>query len=259
MTSAAPFAGSLQADPAWRCIDLLSDVHLHADMPRTFDAWRAHLLGTPADAVLMLGDLFEVWIGDDAAGSGFSADCVAVLREAARQRALFFLPGNRDFLVGGALLAASGMRGLADPALLVAFGQRWLLSHGDALCLDDADYQRFRAQVRSPGWQQAFLAQPLAERERQARQMREASMAHQADLGPAGWSDVDAAEAARWLAAAGSSTLIHGHTHRPGTHALPGGGVRHVLGDWDFDHGTPRARILRLTGAGLQPLDLAAP
>lgn len=259
MTAAAPVPGSLQADPAWRCIDLLSDVHLHADMPRTFDAWRAHLLGTPADAVLMLGDLFEVWIGDDAAGSGFASDCVAVLREAARQRALFFLPGNRDFLVGDALLAATGMQALADPTLLSAFGQRWLLSHGDALCLDDADYQRFRAQVRSAAWQQGFLAQPLAERERQARQMREASMAHQADLGPTGWSDVDADAAARWLAAAGSRTLIHGHTHRPGTHALPGGGVRHVLGDWDFDHGTPRARILRLTAAGLQPLDAAAP
>jgi len=259
VTNAAPAVGTLLAGPAWRCIDLLSDVHLHADMPRTFDVWRAHLLGTPADAVLMLGDLFDVWIGDDAAGGGFAADCAAVLREAARQRALFFLPGNRDFLVGDALLATTGMHGLADPTLLSAFGQRWLLSHGDALCLDDADYQRFRVQVRSAAWQQAFLAQPLAEREHQARLMREASMAHQADLGPAGWSDVDADEAARWLAAAGSTILIHGHTHRPGTHALPGDGMRHVLGDWDIDHGAPRARILRLTADGLQPLDLAAP
>jgi UDP-2,3-diacylglucosamine hydrolase len=230
-----PAIGTLQADAAWRCIDLLSDVHLHAEMPRTFDAWRTHLLGTPADAVLMLGDLFEVWIGDDAAGTGFAAECVAVLRQAASERALYFLPGNRDFLVGNALLAATGMQGLSDPTLLHAFGQPWLLSHGDALCLDDVDYLRFRAQVRA------------------------ASMAHQADLGPTGWSDVDADEAARWLAAAGSSTLVHGHTHRPGTHALPGGSVRHVLGDWDVDHDTPRARILRLTATGLQPLDLAAP
>ncbi len=260
MTAAGlPAIGTLQADAAWRCIDLLSDVHLHADMPCTFAAWRSHLLGTPADAVLMLGDLFEVWIGDDAADAGFAADCVAVLRQAASQRALYFLPGNRDFLVGDTLLAATGMRGLSDPTLLHAFGQAWLLSHGDALCLDDADYLRFRAQVRSPAWQQAFLAQPLADRENQARQMRAASMAHQADLGPTGWSDVDADEAARWLAAAGSSTLVHGHTHRPGMHALPGGGVRHVLGDWNFDHAAPRARILRLTAAGLQPLDLAAP
>jgi UDP-2,3-diacylglucosamine hydrolase len=259
VSSAPPVAGRLLADPAWRCIDLLSDVHLHADMPRTFAAWRRHLLGTPADAVLMLGDLFEVWIGDDATTTGFAGECVAVLREASRRRALFFLPGNRDFLAGDVLLASAGMQGLADPTLLDAFGQRWLLSHGDALCLDDADYQRFRTQVRSAAWQQAFLAQPLAARERQARQMRDASMAHQATQGPAGWSDVDDAEAARWLAAAGSTTLIHGHTHRPGVHGLPGGGVRHVLGDWDVDHGAPRARILRLDATGLQPLDLAAP
>ncbi len=258
MSAGLPAFGTLAADPAWRCIDLLSDVHLHADMPRTFAAWRDHLLGTPADAVLMLGDLFEIWIGDDAAGSGFAAEAVAVLRDAAARRALYFLPGNRDFLVGDALLAATGLRGLADPTVLTAFGTRRLLSHGDALCLDDVAYLRFRAQVRGAAWQQAFLAQPLAERERQARQMREASMAHQADLGPAGWSEVDAGEAARWLAAAGSTTLVHGHTHRPGEHALPGGGVRHVLGDWDLDGPSPRARILRLTAAGLQPLDLAA-
>jgi UDP-2,3-diacylglucosamine hydrolase len=252
-----PAIGAFQADPAWHCIDLLSDVHLQADMPRTFAAWRAHLLGTPADAVLMLGDLFEVWVGDDAAGQGFHADCAAVLREAGRRKALAFMPGNRDFLVGGALLAATGMQRLADPTRLTAFGQHWLLSHGDALCLADTAYQQFRQQVRSPAWQQAFLAQPLAERERQARAMREASAAHQADLGPERWSDVDDAAAAQWLAAAGCAALIHGHTHRPASHTLPGGGMRHVLGDWDFDHGPPRARALRLSPQGLQVLDLA--
>ncbi|MDH4392370.1 MAG: UDP-2,3-diacylglucosamine diphosphatase [Aquabacterium sp.] len=258
MAASLPAFAALQASPAWRCIDLLSDVHLHADMPCTFAAWRAHLLTTSADAVLVLGDLFEVWVGDDAADSGFAADCVAVLRAASAQRAVYFLPGNRDFLVGDALLAATGLQRLADPTVLQAFGQRWLLAHGDALCLDDTAYQQFRQQVRSPAWQQAFLAQPLAERERQARAMRDASAAHQADLGPTHWSDVDDNEAARWLAAAGCQALVHGHTHRPATHALPGGGTRHVLGDWDFDHGAPRARALRLTAAGLQVLDLAA-
>ncbi len=258
MTAGLPAFGSFVADPAWRCIDLLSDVHLHADMPHTFAAWRTHLLDTPADAVLILGDLFEVWIGDDAAAQGFNADCVAVLREASRHKALAFLPGNRDFLVGDALLAATGLQRLADPTVLAAFGQRWLLTHGDALCLADTAYQQFRQLVRSPAWQQTFLAQPLAAREAQARAMRDASAAHQADLGPARWSDVDDAAAAQWLAAAGCSNLIHGHTHRPATHLLPGGGVRHVLGDWDFDHGAPRARALRLTAAGLQVLDLAA-
>ena len=160
--------------------------------------------------------------------------------------------------MGDALLAATGMQRLADPTVLTAFGQRWLLSHGDALCLADTAYQQFRQQVRSTSWQQAFLAQPLAAREQQARAMREASAAHQAELGPARWSDVDDGAAAQWLAAAGCSTLVHGHTHRPAVHALPGGGVRHVLGDWDFDHGTPRARALRLRADGVQVLALAA-
>lgn len=276
----------LHAPPTWRCIDLVSDVHLHAGMPRTAAAWRRHLLHTEADAVLLLGDLFEVWVGDDAVltgpqgaapggraasqqatpghasasepGPGFDADCVAVLREAAARRWLGFLPGNRDFLVGDALLAATGLHRLADPTVLQAFGQRWLLTHGDALCLADTDYLRFRAEVRSPAWQQAFLARPLAQRQAQARAMRAASAAHQAAMPAADWADVDDPAAAAWLAASGCSAMVHGHTHRPATHALPGGGTRHVLGDWDLDHAPPRARALRLTAAGLAPLDLAA-
>jgi len=255
----APAFPVLQADPAWHGIDLLSDVHLHADMPRTFDAWRAHLLGTPADAVLMLGDLFEVWVGDDARFGGFEAECVEVLREAARHRVLAFQPGNRDFLVGDALLADTGMQRLADPTVLHAWGRRWLLSHGDALCLSDTAYQQFRRQVRGDDWQHRFLALPLAERQRQARAMRDASAAHQAAMPPAQWSDVDDTAAAAWLDACGAEALIHGHTHRPATHALPGGRTRQVLGDWDFDHGAPRARALRLSAQGLATLDLAAP
>jgi len=255
---ALPPVGLLMADPAWRQIDLLSDVHLHTDMPRTFEAWRHHLLGTSADAVLMLGDLFEVWVGDDARHGAFEAQCVAVLHEANRHRRLAFLPGNRDFLVGDALLADAGVQRLADPTLLQAFGQRWLLTHGDALCLADTAYQTFRAQVRSVAWQQAFLALPLAQRQHQARLMRDASAAHQAGMAPEQWSDVDDAAAAHWLAQARAPELIHGHTHRPATHALPGGGVRHVLGDWDFDHGAPRAQALRLTADGLQALDIAS-
>ena len=255
----------LHADPRWRCIDLLSDVHLHADMPRTFETWRHHLLHTAADAVLMLGDLFEVWVGDDQRHSGFDAQCLQVLRTAAPQRALAFLPGNRDFLVGDAMLADAGLLRLADPTLLLAFGQRWLLSHGDALCLSDQPYQQFRQQVRAPAWQQAFLAQPLALRQQQARAMRDASAAHQASQAASNRvdrvdrADVDAAAALAWLDAAGAPALIHGHTHRPASHALPGGRSRHVLGDWDLDATPPRARALRLTASGLTVLDLAQP
>ncbi len=247
-----------QADPAWSCIDLLSDVHLQADRPATFAAWRRHLLDTPADAVLILGDLFEVWVGDDVRSSRFEADCAAVLRESGRHRRMAFMPGNRDFLVGDALLTETGLQRLADPTLLLAWGRRWLLSHGDALCLSDTAYLQFRQQVRGAAWQAQFLAQSLAERQRQARTMRDASAAHQASQGPADWSDVDDAAAADWLVQSGAEALIHGHTHRPGTHTLPGSLARHVLGDWDFEALPARGSILRLSAAGLQALDLGA-
>jgi UDP-2,3-diacylglucosamine hydrolase len=248
--------GAWDADPRWRAIDLLSDVHLQPDRVGTFAAWRDHLLHTRADAVLILGDLFEVWVGDDARNEGFEAQCVAVLRQAASRRRLAFMPGNRDFLVGDAMLRDAGIGRLADPTLLSAWGQRVLLSHGDALCLADTTYQQFRLEVRGAAWRSAFLERPLAERRALARAMRDASMAHQAAASD--FADVDADAAAAWLAAADAAILVHGHTHRPGVHALPGGGVRQVLGDWEFDHAPHRALALRLTPAGLAPLDLAA-
>ena len=259
MNPPRPPLPELRADPAWRCIDLLSDVHLHAAMPLTFEAWRSHLLNTPAEAVLMLGDLFEVWVGDDQRCNGFEARCLQVLQAASRQRLLVFMPGNRDFLIGDAMLADAGLLRLADPTVLLAFGQRWLLSHGDALCLSDTAYQQFRQQVRTPAWQQHFLAQPLALRQQQARAMRDASAAHQARLPAADLADVDEATAIAWLDAAAAPALIHGHTHRPASHALPGGRSRHVLGDWDLDASPPRARALLLTASGLAVLDLAPP
>ncbi len=247
----------LQADPAWRCIDLLSDIHLQADRPRTFEAWRKHLLGTQADAVLMLGDLFEVWVGDDARHAAFEADCTAVLQQASQHRVLAFMPGNRDFLVGDHLLQETGVQRLADPTLLQAWGQRWLLSHGDALCLADTAYQVFRQQVRSSAWQQPFLQQPLATRHHQARQMRDASAAHQATQPAGQFFDVDDTAAAHALQQAGAAVLVHGHTHRPGSHALVGGRSREVLGDWEFDALPQRAACLRLDATGLHPLDLS--
>ncbi len=243
------------ADPAWRAIDLLSDVHLDEGRPRTFAAWREHMLGTEADAVLILGDLFEAWVGDDSRSDGFEAECVAVLRAAAARRHVAFMPGNRDFLVGDAMLADAGVAALADPTLLLAWQQRVLLSHGDALCLADTDYQRYRAEVRTPAWRDAFLARPLAQRRAIARAMRDASRAHQA--GAADFADVDPDAATAWLDAAAASVLVHGHTHRPALHALPLGRERRVLGDWEFDAQPHRALALRLTAHGFEPLDLA--
>jgi len=251
--------GHWQAPAGWRRIDLLSDVHLHAQARRTFDAWRAHLLGTPADAVLILGDLFEVWVGDDSRAGGFAKECADILREAASRKAVAFMHGNRDFLLGPAMLGDCGLQPLPDPTLAQAWDQRVLLTHGDALCLADVDYQRFRTEVRGQAWRRGFLALSLDERERQARAMRDASQAHQARRAAEHWFDVDAAEATRWLDQAAAPTLVHGHTHHPAVHDLGDGRVRHVLGDWDFETRPARARLLCWTAQGLTPLDLGQP
>jgi UDP-2,3-diacylglucosamine hydrolase len=232
---------------------------LHVGAPKTFEAWRAHLQQTPADAVLMLGDLFEVWVGDDSRHAGFERDCADVISEAARRKTLCFMPGNRDFLLGETMRTAVGLQSLADPTLARAWGQRVLLTHGDALCVADIPYQRFRQEVRSTAWQRAFLALPLPERQQRARAMRDASQAHQSNLPMGEWADVDEALAAEWLDSARARTMVHGHTHRPASHDLGSGRVRHVLGDWDFDAPASRARLLVWTAEGLSAVDLAKP
>lgn len=254
----APTQASAWAAPAhWNCIDLLSDVHLHEAAPRTFDAWARHMRATSAQAVLILGDLFEVWVGDDARGGPFEQCCAQVLRDAAHARTVAFMPGNRDFLVGDTLLAECGVQRLPDPTLLLAHGRRYLITHGDALCLDDVDYQAFREQVRTVAWQQRFLALPLPERMARARAMRDASTAHQARRAldaPVPWFDVNDSAAREWLRASGAQVLIHGHTHHPGRHDLGDGLQRCVLGDWDFDLPPVRASLLRLDAAGCTAL-----
>jgi UDP-2,3-diacylglucosamine hydrolase len=242
--SALPAYFELQVQPAWQAIDFISDLHLCEAMPRTFDAWSAHLRHTPADAVFLLGDLFEVWVGDDMRQLAFERRCVDVLAQAASRRQLAFMAGNRDFLVGTGLLRECGVMALPDPTVLHGWGQRVLLSHGDALCLDDLPYQAFRREVRSARWQIDFLAKPLAERLAIARDIRRASASRPRFDGNAD-VDVDPAEAVRWMHALGAAELVHGHTHRPGSELLAPGFKRHVLSDWDLDTGQ-RAEVLRL-------------
>lgn len=247
---AVPRCSELQAPSAWRTADFISDLHMQAAEAATFEAWRAYMLSTPADAVFLLGDVFEVWVGDDAAAEGsFEARCAGVLREASRTRSLFFMHGNRDFLVGEAFLRAAGTELLEDPCVLAFGGARWLLTHGDALCLDDRDYMAFRAQVRSAQWQRDFLARPLAERQAIARGLRERSEALK--KGAASYADVDTPAARALMAAARAPVMIHGHTHRPVTHGLGDGFVRHVLSDWDLGAQPPRAQVLRLHSDGV--------
>jgi UDP-2,3-diacylglucosamine hydrolase len=253
MTPSAPVAWEWQHAAAWPCVEFVSDLHLSAALPRTFDAFVAYLRSTQADAVVILGDLFEVWVGDDARDGAFEQTCLQALKEASSQRPLAFMVGNRDFLLGPAYLAAAGLTGLPDPTVLTLGGRRLLLSHGDALCLADTDYQDFRTLVRSPAWQQAFLAKPLLERQQIAARIRSESRSRRSFDGSAA-ADVDVAEALRWLRVAHSHTLIHGHTHRPAEHRL-GLGIerRLVLSDWDLDDPVrPRAEVLRWTAAGAE-------
>jgi UDP-2,3-diacylglucosamine hydrolase len=207
--------------------------------------------------VFILGDLFEAWVGDDAAGEpGFEADCAAVLQAAARQRPVFFLAGNRDFLVGTGFAQSTGVALLSDPAVFTFGGQRWLLSHGDALCVDDTEYLAFRAQVRDAAWQAGFLAQPLARRRELARGMRTESE----NLKATGrvHADVDTAMALAWLRAVDAPVLVHGHTHKPGEHVLDAQHRRIVLSDWDLEAQPPRAQALRIdVDGGTRRIDLA--
>ena len=259
-----PQLAEINAPASWRTVDFISDLHLHASEPATFAAWQRYMQSTPADAVFILGDLFEVWVGDDAVNVSatdsqppFEALCADVMQLAAQRLALFFMHGNRDFLVGDALMARCHAQLLHDPCTLAFAGQRWLLSHGDALCLNDEPYQQFRRVVRSAPWQADFLAKPLAERQAMARHMRQQSEASKQTT--PSFADADTALSRQWLHETNAHTLIHGHTHQPADHVLGPAETRVVLSDWDASATPPRAQVLRLTASGLQRIDLLAP
>ena len=260
MTTTVPLLAEINAPASWRTVDFISDLHLHASEPSTFNAWQHYLQHTPADAVFILGDLFEAWVGDDVVNdtttntSHFETQCADILQAAGQRLALFFMHGNRDFLVGQALMAHCHAQLLHDPCTLVFNQQRWLLSHGDALCLDDEPYQQFRQLVRSAQWQADFLAKPLAERQAMARHMRQQSEASK--QATTTFADADTAMTLRWLAAAQAHTLIHGHTHQPADHDLGDQLRRVVLSDWDAAATPPHAQVLRLTTSGLQRIAL---
>ena len=247
----------LQAPAHWQRLDFIADLHLHSGDEATFGAWRDFMQRTRADALFILGDLFEVWVGDDAIhaasqGDDFAARCAQVLAAAAQRLSVFFMHGNRDFLLGADFAAASNIKLLADPTLLEFAGERWLLSHGDALCLMDREYLQFRSAVRSAQWQQTFLERPLAERQAIGRQMRSQSEDHKSTGMAKGelLVDLDGQATRECLRASAARTLIHGHTHKPGDHDLGQGLRRIVLSDWDASASPPRASVLRLSAAG---------
>ncbi|HRF83497.1 MAG TPA: UDP-2,3-diacylglucosamine diphosphatase [Pseudoxanthomonas sp.] len=221
----------------------VSDLHLDPARPE-ITALFLHLLrgeAARADALYILGDLFEAWVGDDDPSEAGAAVSAALRALADAGVPAYFIHGNRDFLVGQDYADRAGLRILPDPAVVSLYGEPVLLMHGDLLCTDDTAYQTFRAQTRDPVWQATFLAQPLAARLAFAAQAREASMARQREMIDGdranfeNVTDVNPAAVAATLARFGVSTLIHGHTHRPAMHALRADGRdcrRIVLGDW---------------------------
>ena len=224
----------------------ISDLHLDPARPEITALFLDFLDGEArdADALYVLGDLFESWVGDDdpsEAGAAVAAR-LAALSDAGVPIA--FMHGNRDFLVGHDFARRAGLRLLPDPAVIDLYGRPVLLTHGDLLCTGDVEYQAVRAQVRNPAWQAHMLAQPLPARLAFALQARDASQARAATLRDAGKmesiTDVAPATVEAWFARYGVDTLIHGHTHRPAVHDLQVAGRdcrRIVLGDW-FEQGS---------------------
>lgn len=232
----------------------ISDLHLDPERPAITELFGQFVRGEArhADALYILGDLFEAWVGDDDPSDtgAFVARELRALRDAGVP--VYFVHGNRDFLLGSDFARRAGMTILPDPTVIVLHGRPALVMHGDTLCSDDVKYQAFRAQTRNPAWQAQFLSQPLAARLAFAQQARAASKAHQTGLQADGAmesiTDVSPATVRDTLARFGVDTLIHGHTHRPAVHALDVDDTpcrRIVLGDW-YEQGS----VLRVDAAG---------
>lgn len=219
----------------------ISDLHLDPERPAVtrlfleFLATRAR----EADAVYILGDLFEAWIGDDDA-SPLNLEVIQGIRACVDAGTpVFVMHGNRDFLLGEQFAGQSSCSLLQDPARIDLYGTPTLLMHGDLLCTDDTEYLAFRGMVRDPGWQAELLAKPLAVRREMAAEMRRNSREKTAGK-PESIMDVNPVAVQEAMEQHAVLQLIHGHTHRPGVHTLDIAGQparRYVLGDW-YDQGS---------------------
>jgi UDP-2,3-diacylglucosamine hydrolase len=214
----------------------ISDLHIDATRPAIVEQFIGFLAteAKTADALYILGDLFESWVGDDAADAAQTAAIAGLDRLTAHGVPCFVMHGNRDFLLSEQFCRMSGALLLPDPLVVTLYGERVLVMHGDALCTDDRAYQRLRATVREADWQRQFLALSAASRRALAGAARGGSQAHLAAVEYA-ITDVNTDSVALALRNAGTSTLLHGHTHRPAIHAFQVDGrpcTRIVLGDW---------------------------
>lgn len=208
----------------------IADLHLRADAQG-----QARLVDFLQDfgahsELYVLGDLFDLWLGDDLDLPRYQPVITTLRGYAERGGVAYVMVGNHDFLFGDAFFEQSRALPLADPTLLEHAGHRLLLTHGDALCIADVDYQAFRARIRHPAFVAEFLAKPAAERVQIARGFQDASRSATAAKA-ADVMEVDAAAANAALLETGADILLHGHTHRPGVHRLPAG-KRVVLGPW---------------------------
>ena len=229
----------------------ISDLHLDAERPRSTEQFLQFLEheARNANALYILGDLFEAWIGDDDTDPA-NAPIISALADLKRRRVpCFFMHGNRDFLIGKRFAAATGCELLPENKVVEVAGTRVLLTHGDLLCTDDEPYQALRVQVRDPGWQKAFLSKPLEERRSIANDLRAKSQAAIAEKAEE-IMDVNSATVATTMRAYDVTTLLHGHTHRPGIHHFDLDGsaaTRIVLGAW-YEQGS----VLRWDDAGFE-------
>ena len=229
------------AGPVW----LASDVHLAEQTPATSQAFRdfLKLASSEASALLLPGDIFDAWIGDDVAvvAPPWLARDLMALRAVAAKIPLWLGRGNRDFLMGEALASGIGARLLPDQCIVTTEGGTLLLSHGDEYCIDDTAYQQFRAMVRNPAWQSGLLARSIPERLAMEAQARGESMAANQNKS-SDIMDVNQQAVLQALKNAGVNMMVHGHTHRPGRHVYDVDGKRcerWVLPDWDCDHLEP--------------------
>lgn len=237
---------------------LLSDLHLAPERPESAAAFEAFARGPAraAAAVYIMGDLFDAWLGDEQRFEPFARDVVGALRGISDAGVpLYVARGNRDFLLGDDYARRARMRILPDPAVVVLEGAPAVLMHGDTLCTDDVDYQRYRAWIRDPARQRKLLSLPWPVRRGFAAWMRRKSRRASLRKGPE-IMDVNAGAVVDAMRAANVARLIHGHTHRPATHAVDVDGrhgERHVLPDW---HG--RAAWLEIDAGGATRRELDA-
>ncbi len=214
----------------------VADLHLDSRRPDIIRAF-VHFLhekATKADELYLLGDIFEAWIGDDAAPDFLQPVYDALSHLSSSGVKLYFQQGNRDFLVGQSFMERIGAQLLPECQAIETIHGKTLLLHGDQLCLDDVDYQAFRKQVRSPEWQAAILSKSIPERLELARQLRAASR-EQTSQKAQDITDVSPAAVSKLMDDEDTPLMIHGHTHRPAIHLkqTTNHGVRIVLGDWD--------------------------